>query len=125
MQKPFSALALASILAATITGAAAAQTLHASPGTPAGYSPVKELMLVSSRGLNLSSDDGADLFMRRLSMAVDRACHDRGQNAAPAAFEVCRADAFAQAQTLVRSPLAKRRFAQLRTSRSTQLASRR
>lgn len=124
MQKPFSALALASILAATVTGAAAAQTLHAAPGTPSGCSPVKALMLASSRGLNLSSDDGADLFLRRLSLAVDRACKDRGRNAAPAAFQMCRADALAQTQAFVHSPAAKLRLAKLRTSRATQFASR-
>jgi len=124
MQSLFSALALATILTASGTGAATAQNLQAGAGTPTGYSPVKALILASSRGLDLSSDDGADLFLRRLSLAVDRACADRGPNTAPAAFQECRADALVQAQAFVHSPTAKLRLARLRTSLATRFASR-
>jgi UrcA family protein len=109
--------AAALIAAAGIAGAALAGPLDAKPGAPGGHGPVKVLVIVSSHGLDLSSDAGADRFLGRLTSAVNRACDDRRSNgpmlnlAHSEGFYACRSEAIETAMTYVRSPVVTRRYA--------------
>ena len=117
-------------LALAVAGAVSAEPLKRSPGTPTGYGPVKVQVVVSARGLDLSSDAGADQFLSRLSHAVSRACDDRPKDgprlmiARSVAFHACRAHALEEARNLVRSPAVKRRIADLQIQGQTRLARR-
>ena len=109
--------AAAFIAAAGLAGAAAAGSLDSRPGDPGGHGPVKALVIVSSRGLDLASDAGADRFLGRLTTAVNVACDDRPTDG-PAltmtrsgGFQTCRAQALETAMTYVHSPIVKRRYA--------------
>ena len=54
-----------------------------SPGAPGGHGQVKVLVIVSSHGLDLTSDAGADQFLGRLTAAVNHACDDRPADGPP------------------------------------------
>lgn len=119
-----------STLAIAVASAASAEPLKRSPGTPTGYGPVKVQVVVSARGLDLSSDAGADQFRDRLSQAINRACDDRRKGgpqlmaARSAGFHACRAQALQEAVTLVRAPAAKQRIADLQMQGQMRLARR-
>jgi UrcA family protein len=111
-----------------LAGAAAADPLAPYPGAPGGYGPVKVMVIVSAHGLNLSSADGAHQFVRRLEVAVNRACDDRA--APPLAiarsqgFYTCRERAMEMAMAYVSSPLVKRAYAHLQQKSAVRLARR-
>jgi UrcA family protein len=123
-------LQTAALLAATcLAGRATADPLAPVPGAPGGHGPVKVLVVVSSHGLNLSSEAGADLFIRRLDGAVNRACNDRPKSGAfaldrSAQFHACRAKALETAMAYVHSPMVRQRYAAMRTSDDLRLARR-
>ena len=110
-------LAAALIAAVGIAGAAVAGPLDAMPGAPGGHSPVKVLVIVSSHGLDLTSDAGAGKFLDRLTGAVNRACDDRPTDGPALSlgrtsdFYDCRNQALEAAMTYVHSPIVKRRYA--------------
>jgi UrcA family protein len=123
-------LAAALIAAAGLAGAAAAGSLDSRPGDPGGHGPVKVLVIVSSQGLDLTTDVGADQFLGRLTFAVNTACDDRPTDG-PAltmtrsgGFAACRAQALETAMTYVRSPIAKRRYAAIEAKDNLRLARR-
>jgi UrcA family protein len=111
----------AALLAATcLAGAATADPLAPMPGAPGGNGPVKVLVIVTSHGLNLSSEAGADLFIRRLDAAVNRACDDRPKSGVfalsrSAQFHACRAKALETAMAYVHSPVVRQRYAARRS----------
>ena len=122
-------LAAALIAAAGLAGAAVAGSLDVRSGNPGGQGPVRVLVIVSSRGLDLSSDAGADHFFGRLSAAVNAACDDRSNGpplttARRAGFQTCRAQALQEAMTYVRSPIVKRRYAAIELKDNLRLARR-
>jgi UrcA family protein len=122
-------LAAALVAAAGLAGAAVAESLDVRPGDPGGHGPVKVLVIVSSHGLDLSSDAGADRFFGRLSAAVNAACDDRSNGppltvARSEEFQTCRAQALQTAMTYVRSPIVKRRFAAIQLKDTLRLARR-
>lgn len=123
-------LQITALLAATcFATAAAADRLSPFAGAPGGHGPVKVLVIVSSHGLNLSSEVGAYQFIRRLDTAIDRACHDRPTSGVFALshseqFQACRAKAVETAMTYVQSPIVKRRYAEMRRSDEFHLAHR-
>jgi len=125
-----SAFKLAAVAAFLFAGAATADPLAPEPGAPGGHGPVKVLVIVSSHGLNLSNEAGADLFLRRLDTAINRACDDRpGRGAAYAPgrtsqFHACRAKALETAMAYVHSPVVKQRYAQLHKRDQVHLARR-
>jgi UrcA family protein len=87
------------------------------------------MVIVSSHGLDLSSEAGADLFIGRLDTAVNRACDDRPASGVftltrSEGFQACRAKALETAMAYVRSPLVRQRYAQIRTSNELRLAHR-
>lgn len=119
----------AALAAAYFATAAVADPLAPSPGAPGGHGPVKVLVIVSSHGLDLSGEAGADQFIHRLDTAIDRACHDRPTSGAFALgrsgkFQTCRAEALETAMTYVHSPMVKQRYAQMRRSDELHLAHR-
>jgi|KBSMisStaDraftv2_1062788.scaffolds.fasta_scaffold132219_3 UrcA family protein len=119
----------AALAAAYFATAAVANPLAPFPGAPGGHTPVKVLVIVSSHGLNLSSEVGAEQFIYRLDTAINRACHDRPTSGAFALsrsrqFHACRAEALETAMTYVHSPIVKRRYAEVRTSDELHLAHR-
>lgn len=122
-------LAAALVAAAGLAGGAVAGSLDVRSGDPGGHGPVKVLVIVSSRGLNLSSDVGADRFLGRLSAAVNAACDDR-LNGPPltttrtAGFQTCRIEALQRAMTYIRSPIVKRRYAAIGAKDDLRLARR-
>ena len=69
-------LAAALIAAAGLAGRRR-RTAGPARGAPGGHGPVKVLVIVSSHGLDLTSDAGAGQFLGRLSAAVNPACNDR------------------------------------------------
>jgi UrcA family protein len=125
-------LAFASLLAAcglaAATGAAA-NPLAAYAGAPGGHGPVKVLVIVSSHGLDLSSERGADLFLRRLDAAVDQACNDRPSGpllllSRTSQYYACHDKALHDAMAYVHSPLVRQRFAQLGAASGVRVARR-
>jgi UrcA family protein len=91
---------------------------------------VKVLVIVSSHGLDLGSDAGANQFLDRLNAAVTRACDDRPADG-PAmmmtrttGFYECRSKALQTAMTYVHSPLVKRRYAAIEARDGLRLARR-
>jgi len=123
-------LAAALIAAAGLAGAAAAGPLDARDGEPGGHSPVKVLVIVSSQGLDLTGEVGAERFLGRLTAAVSAACDDRPTDG-PAltmtrssGFKSCRAQALQTAMTYVRSPLVKRRYAAIEAKGNLRVAGR-
>ncbi len=122
-------LAAALVATAGLAGAAAAGPLDVRPGDPGGHGPVKVLVIVSSRGLDLGSDAGADRFLGRLGAAITAACDDRSYGppltvSHSAEFQTCRDQALQEAMTYVRSPLVKRRFAVAQLKNTLRLARR-
>lgn len=122
-------LAAALVAAAGIVGAAAAGPLDPNPGAPGGHGQVKVLVIVSSHGLDLTNDAGADQFLGRLSAAVNRACDDRpaGPPLMPGrtpGFDTCRSQALETAMTYVHSPIVKRRYAAIEARDGLRLARR-
>ncbi|MFI4966167.1 MAG: UrcA family protein [Caulobacterales bacterium] len=124
-------LQIAALLAATcLASVASAQPLANLPGVPGGHGPVKVLVIVSSHGLDLSTDAGADQFLGRLTDAVNRACNDRPVDgpaltiARTAKFQVCRAQALETALTYVHSPIVRRRYAAMAARDDLRLARR-
>ncbi|WP_309605789.1 UrcA family protein [Phenylobacterium sp.] len=123
-------LQTAALLAATcVAAAAAADPLEPDAGAPGRHGPVKVLVIVSAQGLNLSSEAGANLFLRRLDSAVSRACNDRPESGAYAlgrteAFQACRAKALETAMTYVHAPNARQRYAAMRGREELRLARR-
>ena len=112
-----------------LAGAAAADPLGAKQGAPGGLGRTRVLVAVNSRGLDLSGAPGADLFLRRLEVAVGRACDDRASGmplqAGPSVgAQACRREALELAMTYVHSPLVKRRYAEARTRGGVHLARR-
>jgi len=111
-------------------GLARAQALERAPGAPTNAGPVSVLVRVSSHDLDLSSEAGADMFVRRLSSAINRACNDRLPDAPPSmlarsdGFRACRATALSSATNKVRSPLVRQRIAQLHGRGETHIARR-
>jgi len=123
-------LAAALVAAAGLAGAAAAGSLDSQPGEPGGHGPVKVLVIISSHGLDLASDAGADRFLGRLTAAVNIACDDRPADgpaltiARSAGFQTCRAQALETAMTYVHSPIVKRRYAAIEAKDGLLLARR-
>jgi len=123
-------LAAALIAAAGLAGAAAAGPLDPNPGAPGGHAPVKVLVIVSSHGLDLTTDAGADQFLGRLTAAVNHACNDRLANGPPLTlartpgFHRCRSQALETAMTYVHSPIVKRRYAAMEAENGLRLARR-
>lgn len=123
-------LQIAALLAAAcVTGAAAAQPLTPTRGAPGQHGPVKVLVIVSSHGLDLSSEAGANLFIDRLDTAVNRACDDRPTSGAftlgrSAEFHACRAKALESAMAYVHAPAVRQRYAEMRKSDELRLAHR-
>ncbi len=123
-------LQTAALLTATcLAGAATADPLSPMPGAPGGHGPVKVLVIVSSHGLDLSSEAGAGLFISRLDTAIDRACDVRPQSVVVVPGRsvhatACKADALEAAMAYVRSPIVKRRYAETRRSDGLHLAHR-
>lgn len=125
-------LAFVSLLAAcglAMTSAAAGDPLAPIPGAPGGHGPVKVMVIVSSHGLDLSSERGAYLFLRRLDAAVAQACNDRPTGphlrlSRPRQFYACRGKALDQAMIYVHSPLVRQRFAQRNGETGRQVARR-
>ncbi|HEX4712576.1 UrcA family protein [Phenylobacterium sp.] len=117
------------LAAACLAGAAVADPVAAEPGAPGGHGPDKVLVIVSSHGLDLSSEAGADQFIRRLDMAIIQACDDRPKSGAfalgrSAQFHACRAKALETAMAYVHSPIVKQRYADMRRSDELRLAHR-
>jgi UrcA family protein len=114
-------LQTAALLAATcLAGAAVADPLAPTRGAPGGGGPVKVLVIVSSQGLNLSTEVGADQFIRRLDTAINRACNDRPESGIfalgrSAQFHACRAKALETAMAYVHSPIVRQRYAARRS----------
>jgi UrcA family protein len=123
-------LHIVALMAATcVAGGAAAQPLTPMPGAPGQHGPVKVLVIVSSHGLDLSSEAGADLFISRLDTAVNRACDDRPNSGAftlgrSAEFHACRAKALETAMAYIHSPVVRQRYAVMRRSDELRLAHR-
>jgi len=122
--------AAALIAAAGLAGAAAAGSLDARPGAPGGHGPAKALVTITSHGLDLTSDAGADRFLGRLTAAVNRACDDRPNDgpwlalARSTGFQACRRQALQAAMTYVHSPVVRRRFAAIEAEDNLRLARR-
>ena len=123
-------LAAALVAAVAFAGAAAAGPLDSRPGNPGGHGPVKVLVTVSSQGLDLTSEAGADRFLGRLTAAVNTACDDRPTYgprlsiARTAGFTTCRGQALHAAMTYVRSPTVRRRYAAINAEGDLRLARR-
>lgn len=118
-------LVTALIAAAGIASAAVAGP----PASLAGNGSAKVSVIVSSHGLDLTTDAGADQFLERLTSAVDRACDDRANGPTltlghTAGFYECRSQALETAMAYVRSPVVKRRYAAMQASDSVRLARR-
>lgn len=123
-------LVAALVAAAGLAGTAAAGSLDPRDGEPGGHGPVKVLVIVSSHGLDLASDAGAERFLGRLTAAVTAACDDR-QTDGPAltmtrtgGIDSCRAQALEMAMTYVHSPIVKRRYSAMEAKDSLRLARR-
>jgi UrcA family protein len=122
-------IAACAVAAACLATTAFADPLAPDPGAPGRHGPIKVLVIVSSHGLNLSTEAGADLFMRRIETAIDRACNDRPQSGALVLdrsdhFHACRAKALESAMAYVHSPLVRHRYAQLRRADQVRVARR-
>jgi UrcA family protein len=123
-------LQTAALLAATcLAGAAGADPKAPAPGAFDGPGPVKVLVIVNSHGLDLSSEAGADVFIRRLDAAVNRACDDRPKSGVftlgrSAQFHACRAKALETAIASVHSPIVKQRYAETLSSDKVRLSRR-
>jgi UrcA family protein len=110
-------LIVTSLIAAAIAAEAAGGPLDPPLGAPGGHGPVKVLVKVSSRGLDLTSEAGADQFLARLNAMVNRACDDRPTDgpmlalARSPGFYACRSEALQTAMTYVHSPIVRRRYA--------------
>jgi UrcA family protein len=106
--------ALALVLAA-IASAATAQKFDRRLGDPTNYSPVSRELRVSARGLNLSDERDASVFVQRLTAAITRVCDDRREVSAMTVartrtFQACRSSALRQAFEKISSPTVRRRF---------------
>lgn len=123
-------LGAALVAAAGLAGAACAGTPAPREGETGGHGQMKVLVIVSSHGLDLTSDLGADQFLRRLTSAVDAACDDRPIYAPTlrlgrtVAFDRCRSQALEMAMTYVHSPIVKRRYAVIEARDGIHLARR-
>jgi UrcA family protein len=123
-------LQITALLAATcLAGAAVADPLAPMPGAPGGRGPVRVLVIVSSQGLNLSTEVGAEQFIRRLDTAINRACNDRPASGIfalgrSAQVHACRAKALETAMAFVHSPVVRQRYAEIRRSDELHLARR-
>lgn len=123
-------LTAAALLAATCFAVTAvADPLAPMPGAPGGHGPIKVLVIVSSHGLNLASEAGADQFLQRLDTAINRACDDRPTSGVFALdrsdqFHACRAKALETAMAYVHSPFVKQRYAEMRRRDEFHLAHR-
>jgi UrcA family protein len=130
MLKRLASAALAIVLTAALADTAAATTLARSPGAPLGYAPVKQQVIVSASGLNLSNPADADLFVQRLSRAINRACDDRPASGPAlmvgrsAGFQSCRAGALEEASRVVHAPAVQMSMARLMNRSAVRLARR-
>jgi UrcA family protein len=108
----------AAILAALCAATPAAAGSLANPtGRPTHYGPMTVQVLVSSRGLDLSSEAGARIFLHRLAQAAERTCNPRANGPALSLIKspevrACEARATAQGMAQVSSPLVRRLYAQ-------------
>jgi UrcA family protein len=122
-------LLVAALVAATGT-AAAAGPLDPPAGAADGRAPAKVMVIVSSHGLDLTSDAGADQFLGRLTAAVNRACDDRPSDGPAltltrsAGFRACASQALGTAMSYVRSPVVKQRYAAMQAKDGLVLARR-
>jgi UrcA family protein len=97
-------------------------------GKPTNFGPMKVEVIASSRGLNLRSEEGARVFLDRLSLAAARACEERSSPihmlARTRGFSSCRQAALALAISQVRSPAVRRQYAETNPAGNPQLAHR-
>lgn len=128
---------LASIVALTVAAAlstvsapAPAQAADNPTGRPTRYTAMTVQVIISSRGLNLSSKAGAASFVQRLKLAAGRVCDARPNGPAvalhklsPAVLE-CREKALAEAMAEVSSPVVKQLYSQRHASDAVGLARR-
>lgn len=103
------ALAAAALTSAGLPAPAQAADRAATPATVQ--------VIISSHGLDLDTEAGAQAFLQRLAMAAGRACDLRAEGPTitltrSPAFRACQAKAIDAAMAQVRSPIVKREYAE-------------
>jgi UrcA family protein len=127
-----STVSIAALSAAAGLLSAALAPAHACDnptGRPTNYGPMTVQVLMARRGLNLSNEADAAVFLQRLSMAAANVCDPRARAPLPVVMRggdvrACQAEALARAMAQVSSPAVKRRYAQLQSSSVVHIARR-
>ena len=114
----------------TVSAPAPAQAADNPTGRPTRYTSMTVQVIISSRGLNLSREAGAESFLQRLKLAAGRVCDARPYGPTVALHKLspavlaCREKALVEAMAEVSSPVVKRLYAQQHASDAVHLARR-